>query len=177
MEERKRNLEIELFEAQTRNPVLTKEQILFALYNFRKIDISTQEGKQRLIDVFVNSIYLYDDHFVITYNYKGQSKTVTFEELNSLPLTSKGSPTKNTGNRLCFFVGRAVRRGEPEGFARAKRRPADSSQARRHGSRRASLAALPAAPAAPLPKNLAPLRFLGALFYRLRGFGDRWGQK
>ena len=92
LEERKRNLEIELFESQTRNPVLTKEQILFALYNFRKIDISTQEGKQRLIDGFVNSIYLYDDHFVITYNYKGQSKTVTFEELNSSPLTSKGSP-------------------------------------------------------------------------------------
>ena len=94
LEERKRNLEIELFEAQTRNPVLTKEQILFALYNFRKIDISTQEGKQRLIDGFVNSIYLYDDHFVITYNYKGQSKTVSFEELNSSPLTSKGSPLK-----------------------------------------------------------------------------------
>ena len=36
-----------------------------------------------------------------------------------------GSPTKNTGNRLCFFVGRAVRRGEPEGFARAKRSSAE----------------------------------------------------
>ena len=98
LEERKRNLEIELFEAQMRNPVLTKEQILFALHNFRKIDISTQEGKQRLIDVFVNSIYLYDDHFVITYNYKGQSKTVSFEELNSSPLTSKGSPNWNYPN-------------------------------------------------------------------------------
>ena len=95
LEERKRNLEIELFEAQMRNPVLTKEQILFALHNFRKIDISTQEGKQRLIDGFVNSIYLYDDHFVITYNYKGQSKTVTFEEVNSSPLTSKWSQTIN----------------------------------------------------------------------------------
>ena len=98
MEERKRNLEIELFEAQTRNPRADKGQILFALYNFRKIDISTQEGKQRLIDGFVNSIYLYDDHFVITYNYKGQSKTVTFEELNSSPLTSKGSPNWNYPN-------------------------------------------------------------------------------
>ena len=98
LEECKRNLEIELFEAQTCNPVLTKEQILFALYNSRKIDISTQEGKQRLIDGFVNSIYLYDDHFVITYNYKGQSKTVSFEELNSSPLTSKGSPHQNNPN-------------------------------------------------------------------------------
>ena len=117
LEERKRNLEIELFEAQMRNPVLTKEQILFALHNFRKIDISTQEGKQRLIDGFVNSIYLYDDHFVITYNYKGQSKTVTFEEVNSSPLTSKGSPRKT---RRAFSYARFAwplqRSGEPGGF-------------------------------------------------------------
>ena len=117
LEERKRNLEIELFEAQMRNPVLTKEQILFALHNFRKIDISTQEGKQRLIDGFVNSIYLYDDHFVITYNYKGQSKTVTFEELNRSPLTSKGSPRKT---RRAFSSARFAwplqRSGEPGGF-------------------------------------------------------------
>ena len=122
LEERKRNLEIELFEAQTRNPVLTKEQILFVLYNFRKIDISTQEGKQRLIDGFVNSIYLYDDHFVITYNYKGHSKTVTFEELNSSPLTSKGSPRKRRGFCLSFFVVTLFRRkrtGRNAGYSRA----------------------------------------------------------
>ena len=101
LEERKRNLEIELFEAQTRNPVLTKEQILFALHNFRKIDISTQEGKQRLIDGFVNSIYLYDDHFVITYNYKGRSKTVSFDEVNSSPFPSKGSPDANKSEHFC----------------------------------------------------------------------------
>ena len=98
---------MELFGAQMRNPVLTKEQILFALHNFRKIDISTQEGKQRLIDGFVNSIYLYDDHFVVTYNYKGQSKTVTFEEVNSSPLTSKGSPNANKSEHSCsglFFM-------------------------------------------------------------------------
>ena len=58
-----------------------------------------------------------------------------------------------------------------ETATRSIRRSADSSPARRHGRRRASLAAPPAAPAAPLPKNLAALRFSGALFYLLRGFG------
>ncbi|MGN1099563.1 MAG: hypothetical protein ACI4S9_04410 [Christensenellales bacterium] len=95
LEDRKRNLKIELFEAQTRNPVFLKEQILFSLYNFRKNVISTQEAKQRLIDGFVNSIYLHDDKFVVTFNYKGRSKAVTFDELNSLPLTSKGSQGKD----------------------------------------------------------------------------------
>ena len=98
LEEQKSNLESELFQAKVTNPILTKEQLLFAFSNLRKIDISTQEGKQRLIDTFVNSIYLYDDYFVITFNYKGQAKTVTFEQLNSSPLTSKGSPNEGDKN-------------------------------------------------------------------------------
>ena len=94
LEEQKSNLEVELFKTQINHPVLTKEQIQFALYSYRKLDLSSQEGKQQLIDGFVNSIFLYDDRFLITFNYKGQSKTVTFEQVNSSSLTSKGSPTR-----------------------------------------------------------------------------------
>lgn len=101
LEDQKSNLESELCQAQIKNPVLTQEQIEFALCNLRKIDISTKEGKQRLIDTFVNSIYLYDDHFVITFNYKSQAKTVTFEELNSSPLTQQGSPSANKSEHPC----------------------------------------------------------------------------
>ena len=100
LEEQKKNLEIDLFKAEVKNPFLTREQILFALYNYRKLDLTTTEGRQRLIDSFVNSIYLFDDHFVITYNYKNQSKTVSFDEINSSSLTSKGSP--NVTNPNCF---------------------------------------------------------------------------
>lgn len=101
LEEQKQNLELELYQTQIKNPVLTQEQIEFGLCNLRKIDISTQEGKQRLIDTFVNSIYLYDNHFVITFNYKSQAKTVTFEQLNSSPLTSTGSPNANKSEHPC----------------------------------------------------------------------------
>ncbi len=105
LEEQKSNLEVELFQTQINHPVLTKEQIQFALYSYRKLDLSSQEGKQQLIDGFVNSIFLYDDRFLITFNYKWQSKTVTFEQVNSSSLTSKGSPLKNsTLNGCCFFV-------------------------------------------------------------------------
>lgn len=92
LEEQKKNLEIELFRTEVKNPLLTKEQILFSLYNYRKLDLTTTNGRQRLIDGFVNSIYLYDDHFIITFNYKNQSKTVSFDEVNSSSLTSTGSP-------------------------------------------------------------------------------------
>lgn len=109
LEEQKKNLEIELFRAEVKNPLLSKEQILYSLYNYRKLDLTTTEGKQRLIDGFVNSIYLYDDRFIITFNYKNQSKTVSFDEVNSSSLTSTGSPkfsgflTLKLKNRFFIF--------------------------------------------------------------------------
>ena len=115
LEEQKNNLETELFEVQIKHPVLTKDQILFALYNYRTLDLSSQEGKQRLIDGFVNSIYLYDDRFVITFNYKGRSKTVSFEQLNSSSLTSKGSPKEKAHHVRCAFSLPFFRNGKPLG--------------------------------------------------------------
>ena len=102
LEEQKKNLELELFREEVKNPILTKDQILFALYNYRKLDLTTNEGKKQLVDSFVNSVYLYDDHCIITFNYKNQSRTVTFNDVKSSSLTSAGSP-KNNFEQLCSF--------------------------------------------------------------------------
>ena len=91
-------MEKQIFEEQSNNPFLTKEQILYALYNLRKINADTKEGKQLLIDSFVNAIYLYDDKFVIAYNYKNKSKIVTFEEIESSRFTQEASPNKVKAN-------------------------------------------------------------------------------
>ena len=32
-----------------------------ALHNFRKIDVSKQDGKRKIIDTFINAIYVSDD--------------------------------------------------------------------------------------------------------------------
>lgn len=92
LESQKKEIESQINDEQLSHPIIPQAQILFTLHNYRTIDTSTKEGKQRLIDGFVNSIYLYDDRFVITFNYKSQAKTVTFEEIESSPLTSKASP-------------------------------------------------------------------------------------
>ena len=103
LEDKKKNLEEELYQEELDHPIVSEEQILHALYHYKSLDISTKEGKQRLIDGFVNSIYLYDDRYVITFNYKNKSKTVTFEEIESSSLTSKASPKrKHSSNDGCF---------------------------------------------------------------------------
>lgn len=92
LEKQKKNIETEIIHCEMRNPIIPKEQILFALYNYRKLDMSVQSDRQKLIDSFVNSIYLYDDYFIITFNYKNKSKKVSLKEINDSSLTSPGSP-------------------------------------------------------------------------------------
>ena len=55
---------------------------LFGIEKFGKLDISTKEGKQRLIDGFINAIYVYDDKITFTFNYKDGTRTVMLSELS-----------------------------------------------------------------------------------------------
>ena len=47
------------------------------IVRFRMLDMAKKEHRQKLIITFVNTIYLYDDKVVITFNYKEGSKTLT----------------------------------------------------------------------------------------------------
>ena len=105
LEEQKKSIETDIIQYQIRNPIIPKEQLLFALYNYRKLDMSVQSDRQKLIDSFVNSIYLYDDHFIITFNYKNTSKKVSLKEINSSSLTSSTPPMTGLLTwQACLFL-------------------------------------------------------------------------
>ena len=42
------------------------------------------DHRRRLIDSFINAIYLFDDKLVITFNYKEGTKTITFAEIEEV---------------------------------------------------------------------------------------------
>jgi hypothetical protein len=91
LEENKRQLEISIWQEEMRKPVLTREQVTFFLYRFRKTDITSQEQRQRLIDSFINAVYLYEDKVVITLNYKDGSRTVMLKDVESSDLSGSGA--------------------------------------------------------------------------------------
>ena len=71
--------------------------------------MSKQSHRQRLIDTFVNRIYLYDDKLVITFNHKDGAETITLNDIeaalteaeNGSDLVSFAVP--KTGNTIrCF---------------------------------------------------------------------------
>ena len=55
-------------------------------------ELGKKEHKQRLIDIFVNAVYLYDDKLVITFNYKEATKTVSLKEVNGSIIECAGVP-------------------------------------------------------------------------------------
>lgn len=61
---------------------LTKDHILFFLDQFKNLNTSDRDCQKRLIQTFVNAIYLYDDGTMkIAYNYTGNGSTVTLENI------------------------------------------------------------------------------------------------
>lgn len=63
---------------------LTKDHIVFFLEQFKNLDYSDKECQHRLVEVFVNSIFVYDDHITINFNFGGDGRTVTFSDMEKL---------------------------------------------------------------------------------------------
>lgn len=88
LEKQKNDLEIAILQETIKKPYLTKEQIRFGIEKFKTLDPSTVDGKRELIDCFINSIYVYDDKLVLTFNYKDGTRTVLMSELENTPKSS-----------------------------------------------------------------------------------------
>lgn len=88
LEQQKNELSIQITKEEMAKPKLTKDQIIFWFHRFRKLDTDKLEHRRRLIDSFVNAIFLYDDRITFTFNYKNGSKTITFADLEKLGLSS-----------------------------------------------------------------------------------------
>jgi len=106
LEKTKSEIEVKILQEEIDRPLLSEEFLRFMLYKFRDIDISNQEQRQRLIDIFVNAIYLYDDKVVFTFNYKDGTKTVSLKEIESSDLTRLGAPVRIVikGPKPCFSL-------------------------------------------------------------------------
>ena len=72
--------------------MLAREDVVYWICRFRTLDVSKLEERRRLIDSFVNSVTIFDDHILITFNYKEGSERVTFDDIKRSDLKSVGGP-------------------------------------------------------------------------------------
>ena len=61
---------------------LKKEHIVFFLHQFAGMDYSDIDCQKRLIKTFLNSVFVYDDKVVLTFNYSGDDRTITLHEID-----------------------------------------------------------------------------------------------
>ena len=68
--------------------------------------MSKLEERRRLIDSFVNSVTVFDDYLLITFNYKEGETRLDFADIESSDLSSVGGPKVSEINdfRDFFFV-------------------------------------------------------------------------
>lgn len=67
---------------------LTRDHIAFFLRQFRDADLNDRACQKRLVQTFVNSVFVYDDKIKIVFNYTADSNTVTLDIVDS---TDSGS--------------------------------------------------------------------------------------
>ena len=80
----------------------TKEEIVDWISRYKDGNINDPDYRREIIDTFVNSVYVYDDRLLLTYNYKDGSQTLTLKEIETAPssdLTSMCPPSELIPNR------------------------------------------------------------------------------
>ena len=104
LEEERKKVEGEIGAESLRHPRMTREEILFGIEKFAKLDTSTQDGRRKLIDGFINSVYLYDDKAVINFNGTREVRTVSLEEVESSGSTDKPQPKREHSQCCVLFL-------------------------------------------------------------------------
>ena len=84
LEEQKDEIKNALAEARLKeNLGLNKERILHFLHQFTNMDYTDIECQKCLIKIFLNSVFVYDDKVVLTFNYSGDNRTITLKEIDA----------------------------------------------------------------------------------------------
>jgi len=112
LEKQRKDLQISIAQAKMAHPIYTKEQIVRWISRFKNGNPDNPEYQKQIIDIFLNSIYVYDDKLVFTYNFKDGTETITLAEIEAAlcsDLTCLAPPKKtDLQKRACLFFAPGV---------------------------------------------------------------------
>ena len=101
LEKIRKKLTYTLQSEEAKHPDFSKSQIIAWFHRLRTFDVKKKEHRERLIDTFINAIFLFDDKLVITFNYQNGSKTILLSDLEkSSCLNEFGRPYKKSPENL-----------------------------------------------------------------------------
>ena len=89
LEEERIQLEQQLSEEQLSHMSITKDEIKFFLNHLKKGNINDVKYRQTLINVFLNSVYLYDDKLTLVFNSSSHPTTIEIDLLDEIEANNK----------------------------------------------------------------------------------------
>ncbi|HIX32386.1 MAG TPA: recombinase family protein, partial [Candidatus Gemmiger avium] len=81
LENLRAELKSSILQAELERPQYSREDIIQWISRFKGGDPNDKAYQRQIIDIFLNSIYVFDDKLVFTYNYKKGSQTVSLDEV------------------------------------------------------------------------------------------------
>ena len=99
LETQRESLKKSIAQLQLERRSFSKEEIVEWISKYKNGNTNDPDYRKEIIDTFVNSVYVYDDKLILTYNYKDGSQTLTLQEINatlSSDLTGICPPEKRT---------------------------------------------------------------------------------
>ena len=110
LETQRDSLKASILQLQLERRKFTKEEIVEWISKYKYGNINDLDYRKEIIDTFVNSVFVYDDKLVLTYNYKDGCETLTLQEIESVlssNLTSMCPPNKTpiqTDGGFCLVM-------------------------------------------------------------------------
>lgn len=115
LESQRGRIESDILKEQIQRDVLSREQIEFWLRSMKNLDLTNDDNKRRLVDTFVNSVYLYDDNkAVVSFNCREGASTLVIPAGECSACARLGEPNRTKENHLggsplfVFYLGKAV---------------------------------------------------------------------
>lgn len=83
LENQRDSLKTSIAQLQLEQRKFTKEEIVDWISRYKAGNINDPDYRREIIDTFVNSVYVYDDKLILTYNYKDGSQTLSLKEIDA----------------------------------------------------------------------------------------------
>ena len=83
LETQRQELKLSILQVQMTKPRYTKEQIVSWINRFKYGSVDDPQYQKQIIDTFINSIYVFDDKIVFTYNFQDGTEPITLAEIEA----------------------------------------------------------------------------------------------
>ena len=83
LEQQRDSLRGSIAQLQLERRKFTKKEIVDWVSRYKDGNINDPDYRREIIDTFVNSVFVYDDKLILTYNYKDGSQTLTLQEMEA----------------------------------------------------------------------------------------------